>query len=66
MNVGKENVSKANLELALEIRDQCLTCIGQWSCYPLICTIVGLPEESPVDRHVQCLILVYQLIHLHV
>ena len=32
-NVGKENGSKVNLGLALEIGDQCLSCIGQWSQY---------------------------------
>ena len=35
-------------------------------CYPLICTIVGLAEEPPIDKHVQCLIPVYQLIRLYV
>ena len=32
--------------------------------YPNFCTIVGLPEEPPVDRLVQSLIPVYQLIRL--
>ena len=35
-------------------------------CYQLFCIIVGLPEEPPVDRLVQSLIPVYQLIRLHV
>ena len=33
---------------------------------PTFCTIVGLPEEPPIDRHVQYPIPVYQLIRLHV
>ena len=33
MNVGKEKGSKVNLGLVLEIGDQCLSCIGQWSQY---------------------------------
>ena len=33
-------------------------------CYPTFCTIVGLPGEPPVDRLVQSLIPVYQLICL--
>ena len=36
------------------------------SCYPLICTIVGLPEEPPVDKHDKRLIPVYQMIRLYV
>ena len=33
---------------------------NSWSqMLPTFCTIVGLPEEPPVDRHVQCLITVY-------
>ena len=36
----------------------------QLACYQLFCTIVGLPEEPPVDRLVQSLIPVYQLIRL--
>ena len=45
--------------------DQASTCptVGA-RCYQLFCTIVGLPEEPSVDKHVQCLILVYQLIRL--
>ena len=37
---------------------------SHWCCYQLFCTIVGLPEEPPVDRLVQSLIPVYQLIRL--
>ena len=33
-------------------------------CYPLICTIVGLAEEPPVDKHDKCLFPVYQMIRL--
>ena len=36
------------------------------ACYQLFCTIVGLPEEPPIDRLVQSLIPMYQLIRLHV
>ena len=45
--------------------DQASTCptVGA-RCYQLFCTIVGLPEEPPVDRLVQSLIPVYQLIRL--
>ena len=47
--------------------DQASTCptVGA-RCYQIFCTIVGLPEELPVDRFVQSLISVYQLIRLHV
>ena len=45
--------------------DQASTCpIVGARCYQHFCTIVGLPEEPPVDKHVQCLIPVYQLIRL--
>ena len=37
---------------------------GKKVCYQPFCTIVGLPEEPSVDKHVQCLIPVYQLIRL--
>ena len=36
------------------------------SCYPLILHLVRLAEELPVDKYVQCLIPVYQLIRLRV
>ena len=45
--------------------DQASTCptVGA-RCYQLFCTIIGLPGEPPVDRLVQSLIPVYQLIRL--
>ena len=43
--------------------DQASTCptVGARCCQHF-CTMVGLLEEPPVDKHVQCLIPVYQLI----
>ena len=34
------------------------------ACYQPFCTIIGLPEDSSIDKLVQCLIPVYQLIYL--
>ena len=33
-------------------------------CCQLFCTIVGLAEEPPVDKHDKCLFPVYQMIRL--
>ena len=56
-----------SVDASARIKDATLLCeLMDGFCYPLICTIVGLAEEPPVDKHDKCLIPVYQMIRLYV
>ena len=53
------------LEVTIKQHVQCVRmALFSSACCHLFCTIDGLPEEPPVDKHDKFLILVYQLIHV--